>query len=325
MIFDTQTVQNFSRISSRGVFGKALADIESSFDNLRVVVADVLSSARLKEFSQKAPEKLVNVGIAEQNMIGIAAGLASVGNVVFATSFAPFASMRPYELIRSQLGYMNLNVKVVGLMSGFAGGGVGNTHYGLEDLTIMRAVPNMTVIAPADGLETYKAVCSIAEKNGPAYVRLTGTNGFAPVYKEDYHFEIGKGIVLKEGTDIAIVATGSMVNEALRAARGLTRSNISATVVDMHTIKPLDTDLLDELFANHKMIVSVEEHFAIGGLGSAIAEYKSGIRNAPLHMIIGIPDRFEKAGDYAFMLDKCGLTATKIAERITQKFKEINE
>lgn len=323
MIFDTQTVQNFSRISSRGVFGKALSDIEAEMPDLRVLVADVACSARLEDFAKNAPDKLINVGIAEQNMIGIAAGLASTGKTVFATTFAPFASMRCFEMLRTQLGYMNLNVKVVGLMSGLAGGVVGNTHYGLEDLAITRVIPNMTVLSPADGVETYKAVCAAAQMKGPCYIRLTGTNGSMPVYKEDFDFEIGKGIVLKEGTDIALIATGSMVAEAQRAARALTKSNIAASVVDMHTIKPLDTKLLDALFANHKMVVTIEEHFAIVGLGSAVAEYKSGFKNMPPHLIIGIPDVFEKAGDYAFMLNKCQLTANQIASSIIQKYQEL--
>ena len=323
MIFDTQTIQNFSRISSRGVFGKALADMEPNIPNLYVVSADITKSAKLDEFLINAPEKVINVGIAEQNMIGIAAGLAATGKNVYATTFAPFATMRCFEMLRTQLGYMNLNVKVVGLMSGLAGGVVGNTHYGLEDLAITRTIPNMTVLSPADGVETYKAVCTSANLKGPCYIRLTGTNGATPVYKEDYDFQIGKGIVLKEGTDVALVATGSMVSEALRTARALTKNNISASVVDMHTIKPLDINLLDRLFTSHKMIVTMEEHFVIGGLGSAVAEYKAGLKNAPVQLLIGISDKFVKAGDYAFSLNECGLTAMQMAQQITQEFQKL--
>ncbi len=323
MMYDMQTVQHFSRISSRGVFGLALTDIEQNMPDLRVVVADVMGSARLKEFAEKAPEKFVNVGIAEQNMIGISAGLASTGKTVFATTFAPFATMRPFEMLRTQLGYMNLNVKVVGLMSGLAGGVVGNTHYGLEDLAITRVIPNMTVLSPADGVETYKTICVAASMKGPCYIRLSGTNGATPVYKEDYDFQIGKGIVLREGTDVAIVATGSMVSEALRASRALAKENISTTIVDMHTIKPLDTKLLQALFAKHRLIVTIEEHFALGGLGSAVAEYKSCFENMPPQLIIGIPDVFEKAGDYAYMLSQCGLTAPQIVAKIIEAYKNL--
>lgn len=320
MIIDNNTAMTLSRLSSRGAFGEILKELEPKIDNLMAVVADVMTSARLVEFHKQAPEKLVNVGIAEQNMIGISAGLATEGYNVFAASFAPFASMRCFEFLRTQLGYMNLNVKVVGLLSGFAGGTFGNTHYGLEDLAITRTIPNMTVLSPADCVETVKAVEAAAKHIGPVYIRLTGVNGSPCVYKEDYNYEIGKGIVLSKGEDIAIIATGTMVYEAVRTSKALNKEGISCTVVDMHTIKPLDTDLLDKLFAKHKLIVTIEEHSIIGGLGSAVAEYKAKKPDAPEQLIIGIPDDFQKAGDYAHMLDKCGLTAPKILEKLRNHF-----
>lgn len=324
MIIDNANAMALSRLSSRGAFGEILNELEPQIDNLMAVVADVMTSARLSDFQKQAPEKLVNVGIAEQNMIGISAGLAAEGYNVFAASFAPFASMRCFEALRTQLGYMNLNVKVVGLLSGFSGGTFGNTHYGLEDLAITRTIPNMTVLSPADCVETVKAVEAAAKHVGPVYIRLTGVNGTPCIYKEDYEYVIGKGIILNEGTDIAIIATGTMVHEALRTSRALTKENISATVVDMHTIKPLDTELLDKLFASHKLIVTVEEHNVIGGLGSAVAEHKAKFKNAPQQLIIGVNDVFEKAGDYNFMLNKCGLTAPKILEKIVQEFSKEN-
>ena len=256
------------------------------------------------------------MGIAEQNMIGIAAGLASCGKTVFASSFASFASMRCFEMVRSQVGYMNLNVKIASLMSGMANGTVGNTHYGLEDIALMRTVPNMTVICPCDPFETYKATLAAATMTGPVYLRLTGVNGFAPVYKGDFDFTVGKGIVVQEGKDVALVATGTMVSECLRAARGLVKSGITPTVVDMHTIKPLDTSLLDRLFSSHRLIVTVEEHFTVGGLGSAVAEYKAGFPHSPRQLMLGIPNEFRHVGSYVWMLDKSCLTASKIAERI---------
>lgn len=320
MIIDNNMALALSRLSSRGAFGEILKELEPMIDNLMVVVADVMTSAKLVDFHKQAPEKLVNVGIAEQNMIGIAAGLAAEGYNVFATTFAPFASMRCFEALRTQLGYMNLNVKVVGLLSGFSGGTFGNTHYGLEDLSITRTIPNMTVLSPADCVETIKAVEAAAKHVGPVYIRLTGVNGSPCVYKEDYDYVIGKGIVLSENCegDIALIATGTMVNEALRASRALKKDGISVTVVDMHTIKPLDTDLLDTLFAKHKLIFTIEEHSVVGGLGSAVAEYKASVPNAPKQIMLGIQDKFEKAGDYAYMLEKCGLSAPKIVETVRQ-------
>ena len=321
MTFDMRSAMELSRLSSRGVFGKALADIEQEIPELMVVAADVASSARVESIEKNAPGKFVNVGIAEQNMVGIAAGLASCGKTVFASSFASFASMRCFEMLRTQVGYMNLNVKMVALMSGMANGTVGNTHYGLEDIALTRTIPNMTVLCPCDPFETYKATQAAARYRGPVYLRLTGVNGFAPVYKTDFDFQIGHGIVVQEGKDIALIATGTMVGECVRAARGLTRQGVTPTVVDMHTIKPLDKELLDRLFDTYKLIVTVEEHFTIGGLGGAIAEYKANRENAPRQIMIGIPNEFQKVGSYAYMLDMCGLTAPKIAARIMECLK----
>ena len=313
MTYDLRSAMELSRLASRGVFGKALTDIEPEMPDLKVVVADVASSARVQEIERSAPSKFVNVGIAEQNMVGIAAGLASCGKTVFVSSFTPFASMRCFEMLRSQVGYMNLNVKVAALMSGMANGTVGNTHYGLEDIALMRTIPNMTILCPCDPFETYKATLAAARLKGPVYLRLTGVNGFAPVYKTEFDFTVGKGIVVQEGRDVALIATGTMVSECLRAARGLVKSGITPTVVDMHTIKPLDTELLDSLFATHKLIVTVEEHFTTGGLGGAIAEYKADKPSTPRQIMIGVPNEFQKVGSYAYMLEKCGLTAQKIA------------
>lgn len=316
MTYDLRTAMELSRLATRGVFGKALADIAPTLPELMVVVADVESSARVGDVRACSPEKVINVGIAEQNMVGIASGLASCGKTVFVSSFASFASMRCFEMVRSQVGYMNLNVKIASLMSGMANGTVGNTHYGLEDIALMRTVPNMTVVCPCDPFETWKATQAAAQWEGPVYLRLTGVNGFAPVYKTDFTFEIGKGIVVNEGKDVALIATGTMVGECVRAARGLSRNGINPTVVDMHTIKPLDTELLDRIFATHQLIVTVEEHFTIGGLGSAIAEYKADKPHAPRQLMLGIPNEFKHVGAYAWMLDQCGLTANKIAESI---------
>lgn len=323
MNISAQDIQHFSRISSRGVYGRALTDIAQDCPCLKVLVADVMKASRLADFSQKYPDKFLNVGIAEQNMIGIAAGLASEGSTVFTSSFGPFASMRCFEMLRTQLGYMNLNVKVVGLMSGLASETSGNTHYGLEDLAITRSIPNMTVLSPADGLETYKAVVAAAEHQGPVYIRLTGINGFPAVYKEDYAFEIGKGIQVREGEHVAIIATGTMVHEALRAARALSKENISAAVFDMHTIKPLDTELLDNIFSRYRLVITAEEHFLAGGMGSAVAESQAGKRMRPPHLMLGIPDCFGKAGSFAYMLDQFGLTAPQIARRIAETYKEL--
>lgn len=318
--FNSTNALQWSRLSSRKTFGTVLAEIAPLYPDLMVLAADVADSAGLSDFMQKYPNQFLNTGIAEQNMIGVAAGLAKEIGLVFAASFAPFASMRCYEMLRSYLGYMALNVKVVGLASGLSMGVGGNTHYGLEDLAITRTIPNLTVVSPADCTETAKAVLALADHTGPAYLRLTGVGGNPVVYKEDYVFELGKGIVLREGNDVAIIATGTMVNEAIRTARVLQKQGISCTIVDMHTIKPLDVKLLDQLFSSHALVVTLEEHSVIGGLGAAVAEYKAGISNSPRQIMIGLPDRFGKAGDYPWLLSQYGLTAKAIAEKIEKEW-----
>lgn len=320
--FNNTNALYWSRLSSRKTLGLILEEMAPSYPDLVVLAADVATSAGLADFAQKFPDQFLNVGIAEQNMVGVAAGLAREGRCVFVMSFAPFASMRCYEMLRSYLGYMNLNVKVVGLASGLGMGVGGNTHYGLEDMAVTRTIPNMTVVSPADCTETVKAVLALADHTGPAYLRLTGAGGNPVVYKEDYTFKLGKGIVLREGEDVAIIATGTMVYESVRAARVLQKQNISCTVVDMHTIKPLDQELLQELFAKHRLIVTIEEHSIIGGLGAAVAEYKAGMPNSPRQIMIGLPDAFGKAGDYPWLLTQYGLTAKAIAEKIGEEWRK---
>jgi transketolase len=269
------------------------------------------------------PDQLFNVGIAEQNMIGIAAGLAKEGNCVFVTTYATFCSLRSLEQVRHNLSYMKFNVKVIGSSAGFAMGMSGNTHYAIEDIAVMRALPNMTVISPADAAEAYLAAFAVSEIEAPVYIRLTGQMNCPMVYKESFSFEIGKGVVLKRGTDIALIGTGSIINEIFGAASSLENEGISCSIINIHTIKPLDTNLLDKIFREHRLIVTVEEHSIIGGLGSAIAEYKSCKDKAPAQLMIGIPDCFGKAGEYQYLLEQYQLTAEKIAISIKNKLTEV--
>lgn len=305
----------WSRMGARATFGQAILAIAER-PNLMVLSADLGNSSGLDRFKTAHPDKFLNVGIAEQNMIGVAAGLAKEGYVVFATSFAPFLSMRASEQIRMNMGYMDLNVKAVAIGSGVAMAFLGNSHYGIEDAAVMRSVPNLTVVAPADCAEIVKCVAAAAEFEGPMYIRLTGAVNNPVVYTADYPFEIGKAITLREGTDITIIAAGTMVYESLEAAKLLETAGISSTVVNMHTLKPLDTTVIDRAVASSKLIVTVEEHSVIGGLGGAVAEYKSQLRNAPPQLILGLPDHFGKTAEYRYLLEKYGLVGAKIAERI---------
>lgn len=309
----------WSRLGSRAVYGQAILALADHCDNLVAMSADLGNSSGLDRFKSAHPDRFVNVGIAEQNLIGVAAGIAKEGFVVFASSFAPFISMRACEQVRMDLAYMGLNVKAVAIGSGLSMGFLGNSHFGLEDAAIMRAIPNMTVVSPADCGEIVKTVFAAAAFDGPMYIRLTGGPGNPPVYVEEYDFEIGRGVRLRDGQDVTLVACGTMVHESLQAAELLAAEGIVAGVIDMHTLKPIDEEILSEAFTNSRLIVTVEEHSVVGGLGGAVAEFKAGFHDAPPQILIGLPDVFGKTGEYAYMLDKYGLRAEAIADRIRQK------
>ncbi|MDR1472901.1 MAG: transketolase family protein [Synergistaceae bacterium] len=302
-------------MGSRAVFGAAMLELAAQRDDIYVLSADLIISSGLDRFCKAYPDRCFNVGIAEQNLIGIAAGMAHDGATVFATSFAPFISMRAGEQVRVNLGCMSLNVKAVGISSGLSMAHFGNSHYGLEDISAMRSIPNVTVLCPADGAEIFKTVFAAAELKGPAYIRLTGGVNNPVVYDSDYEFSIGKSIKLRDGDDLTIIANGTMVYHSIEAAKILQGDGISASVFNMHTVKPLDVTAVDKA-ALKGPIVTVEEHSVIGGLGSAVAERKSTLRNAFPQLFIGLPDSYGKSGDYQYLLEKHGLTGELIAGKI---------
>jgi transketolase len=271
----------------------------------------------LDRYKANHPGRFVNVGIAEQNMVGIAAGLAAGGMIPFISSFSNFLALRSCEQMRHFLGYMNENVKVVGLAAGFAMGMFGVTHYGIEDVSALRAISNLTILSPADSTETAKAVEAAASFNGPVYIRLTGGMRAPIVYKGDYDFRIGEAVTLREGKDVFIAATGSEVHRSLEASELLYASGIECKVVDVHTIKPLDYSAIDAA-AGSELIVTVEEHSVTGGLGSAVAEHLAGRRARPRQLIIGIPEGYPAAGSYPYLVEQNGLTARGIAQRIRE-------
>jgi len=324
MEINSKNAQLWSRFGSRAVFGQAMLAAGEKNEKIMALSGDLGNSSGLARFQQTFPERYLNVGIAEQNMIGVAAGLAKEGFNVFATSFAPFITLRAGEQIRMNLGYMKLNVKAVSIGSGISMSFLGNSHYGIEDAAVMRSIPNMTVVCPADCSEIVKVVNAASEFEGPMYIRLTGAVGNPPVYTEDYDFIIGKSITVKDGADITIIANGSMVYESLQASKILDANGISTKVINMHTIKPLDTEELEKVISTSKVIVSVEEHSVIGGLGSAIAEYKTKFSNSPPHLILGLPDNFGKTAEYRYLLDKYRLVGEKIAADIIEFVNERN-
>lgn len=316
MEINAKNVRQWSRLGSRGFFGQVILEIAPEHPDLLVMSADLGSSSGLERFRKTFPEQFVNAGIAEQNMVGVASGLAKEGFNVFVTSFAPFISMRAAEQVRMNLGYMHLNVKAVSIGSGIAMGFLGNSHFGLEDLAVMRAIPGLTVVSPADCAEVLKVVEAAARFSGPMYIRLTGAANTPIVYEEDYSFEFGKGHVLRDGADVTLIACGSMVYHSLRAAELLAEQGIAASVINMHTIKPLDTALLDQFVQRGAPLVTIEEHTVVGGLGSAVAEYLAPKRHKVPQLLLGLPDAYIKTGDYNYMLEQQGLTAAPLAEKI---------
>ena len=306
----------WSMLGSRGAFGVAMLESAGGLPDVMVLTADLGITAGLDRFRVAHPDQFLNVGIAEQNMIGIAAGFAKEGHNVFVTTFATFAAMRSYDQIRLSLGCMGLNIKVIGLAGGMAMGHFGNTHYGIEDMALIRAIPGIAVISPADGAEIMKTVDALTCYQGPVFVRLTGAANNPIVYASDYQFEIGKAVRLKAGTEIAIFSCGTMVYESMQAATKLQALGVSASVTNMHTLKPLDLDAIDDACRQSRLLVTVEEHGILGGLGSAIAEHTAKRGGAPPQIFIGLPDKFGVSGSYKYLLEKYELKGEQIASTI---------
>ncbi len=297
--------------ATRESYGEALVELAKVNENVVVLDADLAEATKTVKFKKACPERFIDCGIAEANMMGIAAGLASTGKVPFASSFAMFAAGRAYEIVRNSIGYPHLNVKIGATHAGISVGEDGATHQCCEDIALMRTIPDMVIINPADDVEAKAAVFAAAEHNGPVYMRFGRLA--VPVINDnpDYKFELGKGITLKEGGDITIVATGLMVNEALIAADKLAADGISARVINIHTIKPLDKELIEKAAKETGVIVTAEEHSVIGGLGEAVCEAVCASTPVPV-VKIGVQDRFGYSGPAAVLLEQFGLCAENI-------------
>lgn len=300
-------------IATREAYGKALKKLAED-KNVVVLEADLGKATKSIEFKKYAAERYFNMGIAEGDMVGTAAGLATCGKVPFASTFAMFAAGRAFEQIRNSVAYPNLNVKIVATHAGITVGEDGGSHQAIEDISLMRSIPNMVVLNPADAVEAEKAIFAAKEYYGPVYIRL-GRSATPDIHNEDYEFKIGKGEVLTKGDDVAIVATGLMVAKALEAAKILSEQEIDATVVNISTIKPFDNDLIIDIAKRIGKIVTVEEHSIIGGLGSAVAEVL--IEEYPVKIKrIGINDEFGRSGSAEVLLEKYNLTAEYIVETV---------
>ena len=327
MIQNTKTISKiYSRLGQSGAaFSMGLMEFQKATPEVFVLSADMAKPAGLGRFMAMYPDMFFNVGIAEQNLFGVAAGMASEGRKVIATAQACFVSMRSCEQIRQYMGYMGSNIVAVGISSGFALTYFGNTHYALEDLSIMRSIPGITILAPSDAVQAAKALVAAVEQDGPVYIRFGGTLNCPIVYDAEYEYEIGKSIVAVEqdSADVTIFATGTMVYFACLAAETLyERDKIAVRVIDMHTIKPLDNGAIDRA-TDSSLLVSLEEHSIIGGLGTAISEHISKIgRSTPL-LRLGVDDKFSLPGDYEYLLKQNRLKEEEIADDILFSLKGI--
>ena len=310
----------WSRIGIRAFYGQALSGIAAENPNVMAVSADLGRSSGLDRFSKEYPDQFLNSGIAEQNMVGVSAGLARMGFDVFASTFAPFASMRASEQVRMNMGYMHEPVKLVALGSGLAMGFLGNSHYGLEDLAVMRAIPGLTIISPADCAEVYKTLEACVGFEHPVYIRLTGAVSCPVVYTEDYAFEIGKAVWLREAQKITIISAGTTVGHCLKAAAALEEDGMNVGLLNMHTVKPLDHEAIAHAVQTSDTIFVVDEHTRIGGLGSAITDHIVEHHNMGVRLFChGIDDRYVETGNYPFLLQKNGLDAAGIEAFIRTK------
>lgn len=299
-------------LAQRNYYGKALAELAKTRKDVVVLDADLAGSTKTSDFEKAAPERFVEVGIAEQNMIGVASGLAASGKTVFASTFAVFATGRCWEQIRLAVAYPKQNVKIVSTHCGISVGEDGASHQGLEDIAIMRAIPNMVVVSPADAYEAYAATMALADYKGPCYMRL-GRADFPIITEEGAKFEIGKAKVLREGKDVTLLGTGQMVSACLEAADELKAKGISAEVINVSTIKPLDAECVLRSVAKTGCAVTAEEHSIIGGLGSAVAELLSEEAPAPLTRV-GTKDTFGESGKAELLMEKYGLTAKDVVK-----------
>lgn len=309
------------KVATRVSYGEALVELGAEHDDFVVLDADLAAATQTGRFKAAYPDRFFDAGIAECNLMGLAAGIAATGRTAFASSFAMFAAGRAYEQVRNSIGYPHLNVKIGATHAGISVGEDGATHQCLEDIALMRVIPGMTVVVPSDDVEARAVVRAAYELDGPVYMRFARLASPVINDSDTYKFEMGKGIVMREGTDVTIVACGLMVSEALDAAEVLASEGISAEVINMHTVKPIDADLIVKSATKTGHVVTVEEHSVIGGLGSAVADVLCEQAPTPL-VKIGVQDVFGESGPGAELLHVYGLDAAHIAETVRAALSE---
>ena len=324
MTYTEREIGDWSKLGAKKIVGVALSRVAEIDENFVVASADVGRRFGLESLQNKKPDVCFEIGIAEQNMIGVVSGMAHEGLNPFAITYAPFITARVLDQIRVNLGMMKLGVKLIGSAAGLAAGDLTASLMAIEDIAIIRGIPGITIISPADAMEIVKAIVAVGKTSNPTYIRLTGGKQLPIVYSSDYEFVIGKAIQLRKGSDIAILATGTVVYESLQAAEILMEDNISCSIWNFHTIKPLDYDAI-KCMSGYKLIVTVEEHNIIGGLGGAVAECLAENIDMPMLMRIGINDEYLKADSYSNLKQKVGLTPMGIAKRIENFLRRIDD
>lgn len=316
-----KNIKLWSTLGMRASFGLIVLELVNKHSNLLITTSDVSTSAGLDRFKQKYPDNYIDVGIAEQNLIGISAGLSSEGFKVISTTFAPFQTLRCCEQIKVNLGYMKNKICMVGLASGLVLGNLGFTHCSIEDVGSLRSIPNISIVSPSDPFELYKLLDVAFDYKESIYIRLTAGANTMVVNNKDYQFQIGKAVQLLSGEDVAIIGCGNILGNCLEAAKILKEENINCTIVNMHTIKPIDKEKILDISKYHKLILTVEEHNVIGGLGSSVAETLSEIQSDSKLVRIGVNDFYSEGGDYKYLQDIYGLSVEKIINTIRLNFR----
>ncbi len=312
----TNNIKIWSSLGMRATFGLIAIELAKKYPDLIITTSDVSTSAGLDRFKNKFPDQYIDVGIAEQNLIGVSTGLSSEGFKVISTTFAPFQTLRCCEQIKVNLGYMKHKICMVGLASGLVLGNLGFTHCSIEEMGVLRSIPNISIVSPSDPFELYKVLNEALDLKNSIYIRLTAGANSKIINKEDYQFKIGKAVELLKGEDIAIIGCGNILGNCLEATEKLKLKNVNCSVINMHTIKPIDKEKILDLASKNKLIFTVEEHNIIGGLGSSVAEVLSSETNNCKLIRIGIDDFYSSGGSYEYLKNIYGLSTEKIIETI---------
>ena len=317
-----KNIRVWSILGMRRILGYAIKDLVELDKRVLFATADTGRYYHYDDLLRTYPENVVDVGIAEQNLVSACAGLQNEGFNVFAVTYGPFLTSRALEQVRIGLGYMGLGVKMIGVGGGMCDGNMSPTHMGVDDIANVRIVPNMRVICPADGMELIKTLTALKDADFPAYVRTTGRFPIPVIYKEDYDFQIGKAVTLREGKDIAFISQGTLLGDVLKAADMLAEQGIDCKVVNMHTVKPLDAEALREI-AGYRLVVTAEEHLVHGGLGGAIAEFYAQEPVRPRMYMLSVGEQYPLAGEYPDLLSRNGLTAEQMTADILAKLRTV--